>query len=63
VVADDGIGLPEDTTWPVQGKLGALILQTLKENAAIDFSVESGAGKGMRVTIGITHKSAPPRPN
>src|SRR2546423_848105 len=29
VVADDGIGLAEDATWPVQGKLAALILQTL----------------------------------
>jgi len=41
VVADDGIGLPEDATWPAAGKLGALILQSLRENASIDFTVES----------------------
>ena len=26
VVADDGVGLPEGTTWPVPGKLGTLIV-------------------------------------
>ena len=33
VIADDGRGMPEGTTWPASGKLGALILQTLTENA------------------------------
>jgi PAS domain S-box-containing protein len=56
VVADDGVGLPEDATWPVQGKLGALILQTLRENAETDFQVESSPSNGTRVTIGIVHK-------
>jgi two-component sensor histidine kinase len=32
VVADDGLGLPEGTQWPAPGKLGALIVQTLREN-------------------------------
>jgi two-component sensor histidine kinase len=32
VVADDGIGLAEGTTWPVPGKLGTLIVQTLRES-------------------------------
>jgi PAS domain S-box-containing protein len=57
VVADDGVGLPEDATWPVQGKLGALILQSLRENAKTDFSVEAARGKGMRVTITVVHKA------
>jgi PAS domain S-box-containing protein len=63
VVADDGIGLPEDATWPMPGKLGALILQSLRENVATDFNVESTRGKGMRVTINFVHKAALPKPN
>jgi two-component sensor histidine kinase len=49
VVADDGIGLPEGMTWPVQGKLGALILQSLRENVKTDFSIESSADKGLQL--------------
>jgi PAS domain S-box-containing protein len=63
VVADDGIGLPEDTRWPVQGKLGALILQTLRENVKTDFSVETARGKGMRATISFVHKAPLNKPN
>jgi PAS domain S-box-containing protein len=63
VVADDGVGLPEETTWPVQGKLGALILQTLRENAEVDFQVESRPGEGMCVTIGLAHRAKTQRPN
>ncbi len=55
VVGDDGIGLPEDVSWPVTGKLGALILQSLRENAKANFSVESSPGKGVRVTIAFVH--------
>jgi PAS domain S-box-containing protein len=56
VVADDGVGLVEDVTWPVPGKLGALILQSLRENVETDFKVESTRGNGMRVTISFVHK-------
>lgn len=56
VVADDGIGLPEDVTWPIKGKLGALILQSLRENAKTNFSVESSPGTGLRVTIAFGHQ-------
>jgi PAS domain S-box-containing protein len=55
VVADDGIGLPEGTTWPVPGKLGALIVQTLRENAKTDFNVVSAPGMGTQITIGLVH--------
>jgi two-component sensor histidine kinase len=57
VVADDGIGLLEDVTWPVPGKLSALILQSLQENVETDFKVESARGNGMRVTINFVHKA------
>ena len=63
VVGDDGIGLPEDTTWPATGKLGALILQSLCENAKTDFNVESEQGKGTRVTISFVHKAVLPTSN
>ena len=63
VVADDGIGLPEDVTWPVPGKLSALILQSLQENAKTDFAVESARGKGTRVTIRLGYKVARPKSN
>jgi PAS domain S-box-containing protein len=63
VVADDGIGLPEGVTWPVPGKLGALIVQSLRENANTDLKVETAPGKGTRVTIDIVHKVTPPKPN
>lgn len=53
MVADDGNGLPEGATWPVPGKLSALMLATLRENAKADFVVDSAPGKGMRVSIGL----------
>lgn len=62
VVADDGIGLPEGATWPVQGKLGALILQSLRENVKTDFQVESALERGVRVTITFLHKTALKKP-
>jgi PAS domain S-box-containing protein len=63
VVADDGVGLPEDVTWPVPGKIGALIVQTLRENTRTDLSVESARGKGVRVTLSFDHKHSRPKPN
>jgi two-component sensor histidine kinase len=63
VVADDGIGLPDGVEWPVQGKLGALILQCLRENAKTELDVESAPGKGMRTTITFMHKTSLRKPN
>jgi PAS domain S-box-containing protein len=51
IVADDGSGLDEGTTWPSEGKLSALIVQSLRQNAKADIKVESRVGKGVRVTI------------
>ncbi|HEU5017529.1 MAG TPA: histidine kinase dimerization/phosphoacceptor domain -containing protein [Pseudolabrys sp.] len=61
VVADDGVGLPEGTVWPQAGKLGALILQSLGENAQTDFKVESKPGGGTRVSIALVHRPRPRR--
>ncbi len=51
VVADDGIGLPEDESWPKPGRLGALIARSLTENAKAQLNVDSSPGKGTKVTI------------
>ena len=62
VVADDGIGLPEGITWPVPGKLGTLIVQTLRENTKnMKLNIETAPEKGTRVTIDFEHKPALPR--
>lgn len=52
VVSDDGVGLGENQEWPSPKKLGALILQTLKENAKnVKFSAESIRGRGAFFTL------------
>lgn len=62
IVADDGIGLPPETNWPVPGKLSAVIVQTLRENAQkVQVSVDSAPQKGTRTTIDFEHKAAPPK--
>lgn len=61
-VADDGVGLAEGTTWPKAGKLGAVIAQSLRQNAKAEWTVTSGAGTGMRVDIHFARKDAAPKP-
>jgi PAS domain S-box-containing protein len=61
LVADDGVGLPEGTEWPARGKLGALIVRSLRENAKASIEVESGSGLGTRVTIVFTRAASAPR--
>jgi two-component sensor histidine kinase len=52
VVSDDGVGLDEHQQWPSPRKLGALILQTLKENAGnVVFRAESIRGQGTWFTL------------
>ena len=51
VVADDGVGLPEGASWPKPGKLSALIVRSLLQNASASIEVISTPGSGMRVTI------------
>jgi PAS domain S-box-containing protein len=60
IVADDGRGLDEGTTWPSQGKLGALIVQSLRQNARADIDFQSTPGKGVRVTIRFQRADAAP---
>jgi PAS domain S-box-containing protein len=60
VVADNGIGLPEGVEWPKKGKLSALIVQSLRENAKARVEVESKPGQGVRVTIVFSRAAAAP---
>jgi hypothetical protein len=44
--------MPDNVVWPAPRKLGALILQTLKENAKnVEFEVASIAGQGTFLTL------------
>ena len=61
VVADDGVGLAEGVRWPRAGKLGALIVQSLRQNAKARIEVESAPGAGMRVTIFFARVDAAPK--
>jgi two-component sensor histidine kinase len=63
VVSDDGVGLGENQEWPSPRKLGALILQTLKENARnVVFRAESIRGQGTWFTL-MFDASPTPAPN
>jgi two-component sensor histidine kinase len=58
VIADDGVGLPEGATWPKPGKLSALIVRSLQQNARARIDVQSASGQGVRVTIDFTRHDA-----
>jgi two-component sensor histidine kinase len=60
VVADDGIGLAEGTQWPQRGKLSAMIVQSLRQNAKARVEVETQRGKGLRVTVFFARADAMP---
>jgi two-component sensor histidine kinase len=60
IVEDDGIGLTEGTSWPQPGKLGALIVKSLRQNAKASFDIVSTPGKGVRVTIFFARANAAP---
>jgi two-component sensor histidine kinase len=61
-VADNGVGLPEGVEWPQRGKLSALIVQSLRENAKAKVQVASVPGQGMRVTLIFTRAASAPQP-
>jgi two-component sensor histidine kinase len=51
-VSDDGVGIGENVSWPSPRKLGALVLQTLRENARnVEFNVASLPGQGTIFTL------------
>lgn len=50
-ISDDGIGLREGVQWPTRGKLAALIVQSLRENARTPVEVHSTPEDGVSVTM------------
>lgn len=59
-IGDDGVGLKEGEQWPRRGKLSALIVQSLQQNAKANVTVESTPGKGLRVTLFFARDAAAP---
>jgi two-component sensor histidine kinase len=58
IIADDGVGLPAGAEWPQPGKLSALILKSLTQNAGAKVDVNSVPGEGVEVTIYFTRRAA-----
>jgi two-component sensor histidine kinase len=59
-IADDGVGMTEGAVWPKPGRLGALIVASLRENAKARVSMDTAPGKGVCVTIFFDRKDAAP---
>lgn len=59
-VADDGIGLKPGVEWPQPGKLGTLMVRSLRQNANARVDVVSNPGEGMRVTMLFARADATP---
>lgn len=59
-IGDDGVGLPEGLQWPTSGRLGALIVQSLRQNVGATLNVASEPGRGLRVMIRFTRAKAAP---
>jgi len=60
IVSDNGVGLPEGTSWPQSGKLGAVIAQSLRQNAKAQLEVHSSRDEGLRVVIFFAREAAEP---
>ena len=60
VVTDNGAGLPAGSSWPQQGKLSAVIVQSLRQNAKAEIEVHSAPNQGLRVNIFFARKAAAP---
>ncbi|HLV85008.1 MAG TPA: histidine kinase dimerization/phosphoacceptor domain -containing protein [Devosia sp.] len=61
-VSDDGVGLQDDAVWPRPGKLSALIVHSLGQNAKAKVTVESTPGAGLMVSIFFARANAEPEP-
>jgi PAS domain S-box-containing protein len=59
-VADDGVGLGEGQRWPVPGKMSALIVKSLADNANARIETISSPGQGTRVVIHFDRADAEP---
>jgi two-component sensor histidine kinase len=59
-VSDDGIGMDASKSWPRPGKLSALIVQSLQQNAGASVTMDSSPGAGTRVDIFFARAAAAP---
>lgn len=57
-IADDGIGLEPGQIWPTSGKMAAMIVKSLVQNAKARIYVKSAPDAGMRVTIHFDREDA-----
>ncbi|HEV7718526.1 MAG TPA: histidine kinase dimerization/phosphoacceptor domain -containing protein [Arsenicitalea sp.] len=60
ILADDGAGFSNGVSWPQKGKMGALIAESLRENAKARIEVTSSPGRGVRVEIFFARVNAAP---
>lgn len=60
VVADDGVGLGPGVTWPTPGRMAALMVKSLVQNANARIEVSSKPGEGLGVTIFFDRADADP---
>ncbi len=60
VISDNGVGLPDGTTWPKPGKLSAVIVQSLRQNAKAEIQVHSTPNEGLHVSIFFARHAAAP---
>ena len=60
MISDDGIGLAPGTSWPRPGKLSALIVQSLRQNAGATLDIHSAPNEGMMVQIFFARAAAAP---
>ncbi len=59
-IADNGIGLPPGVRWPTSGRLGSLIVQSLRQNAGATLEVSSSPDNGLQVVIHFARADAAP---
>ncbi len=55
-VSDNGNGLPAGINWPGEGKLGALIMEAMRENADTELKVVSAPAHGTSIQINFVSK-------
>ncbi|MBH5323001.1 PAS domain-containing protein [Aurantiacibacter sediminis] len=60
VVSDDGAGLPEGSSWPKEGNLGARIVRDLASRLNAEIAVTT-SGDGTSVTLSIPARAIEPR--
>lgn len=61
VFSDDGTGLPDGTVWPQPGKLSAVIVQSLRQNAKANIAVRTAPDEGVKVDIFFARDAALPQ--